>query len=283
MPLFGGEPKLDVAGTRTLPSVVLARAASEPNRTFLEVFDQGQGVLCRVTFGELRTQMLVAAHWLRVSCGLTHGESVAFLAHNSVGYISLSFGAMALGATSINLNWRNAIKVNETLLNDLKPRVLLFSSPFKDDARALHAALDTKIVHIESICDAEPSRLPFTAQPEQQEELANIADGIKSVDPGVVAAVFFTGGTTGTPKAVPHSHAGLLWFSDQMLAASPAPFAERVEHRGTVGFTPCELLAERPEPSPYSPGHVCPLLADSLHSFPSRRARASALCMQTFT
>lgn len=53
------------------------------------------------------------------------------------------------------------------------------------------------------------------------------------------AAVFFTGGTTGTPKAVPHTHASLLWVADRQLAFTPEPFSEGAgERAGTVCFTP---------------------------------------------
>ena len=52
------------------------------------------------------------------------------------------------------------------------------------------------------------------------------------------AAVFFTGGTTGTPKAVPHTHAGLLWFADGCLRTIPDGFARGIDHAGTVCFTP---------------------------------------------
>lgn len=59
------------------------------------------------------------------------------------------------------------------------------------------------------------------------------------ISPSMPAAVFFTGGTTGTPKAVPHTHASLLWVADRQLAFTPEPFSEGAgERAGTVCFTP---------------------------------------------
>ena len=109
----------------TIPSAVLKHAASsQAGRTFLEVFDPECGVPRQVSFCELKEQMLAAAHWLRIACDLVRGDYCALLAHNSVAYLALSLGAMAVGATSINLNWRNARKVTEVLIGDLRPRVL---------------------------------------------------------------------------------------------------------------------------------------------------------------
>jgi acyl-CoA synthetase (AMP-forming)/AMP-acid ligase II len=140
---------------------------------------------------------------------------------------------------SVNLNWRNALKVTEVLLTNLKPRVLIASLPFRDDASALHQAVGTPIALVDSICDSQPDQLPFAIRDElvgAYEALAKEARAAAS--PSAVAAVFFTGGTTGTPKAVPHTHAGLVWVARRLRAATPAPFAPDVEHRGTVCFTP---------------------------------------------
>jgi acyl-CoA synthetase (AMP-forming)/AMP-acid ligase II len=216
----------------TLPGVLLDLASRTPDRTFLEVWDEQRGVLLRVRFGEFAQQALAAAHWLSEVCSVSRGDYVAFYAHNSVAYLALSFGAMALGATSVNLNWRNVVVVNRVLVGDLKPHVLLYSLPFKSAATDIHSLLGTTTILIESISDAQPDRLPFDgAAP------ALPADRIAASSSGV-AAIFFTGGTTGTPKAVPHTHAGLIWIARGLRAATPEPFADTVENRGTVCFTP---------------------------------------------
>ena len=52
------------------------------------------------------------------------------------------------------------------------------------------------------------------------------------------AAVFFTGGTTGMPKAVPHTHHGQLWFAQRCDEVMQGSFAPGVANGGTVCFTP---------------------------------------------
>ena len=61
---------------------------------------------------------------------------------------------------------------------------------------------------------------------------------VRGLPASLTAAVFFTGGTTGVPKAVPHTHAGLLWFAAAALEKFPAPFAPSVAEPGTLCFTP---------------------------------------------
>ena len=101
---------------------------------------------------------------------------------------------MALGARSINLNWRNTVTINRVLVENLQPSVLLFSQPFKAAAGEIHQALGTRIAQIESICNGQPDRLPFEAA-----SPALPKDAV-AANPSAIAAVFFTGGTTGTPK-----------------------------------------------------------------------------------
>jgi acyl-CoA synthetase (AMP-forming)/AMP-acid ligase II len=227
-----GRSSAPSGSSSTLPHVMLEVASSAPDRTFLEVWDEERGVLLKVQFGEFAHQALAAAHWLRESCGISPEQSCAFYAHNSVAYLALSFGTMALGARSVNLNWRNAVATNRVLVGDLQPRVLLFSVPYKSAATDIHNALGTRIVLIESICNGQPGQLPFDSASPALPSAAVAANASS------VAAVFFTGGTTGTPKAVPHTHAGLLWIAQRLRTAVPEPFEDAVDNRGTVCFTP---------------------------------------------
>ena len=220
----------------TLPSTLLAHAERSPHTIFLEVWDEVEGVTLRLTYRELALSMLSAAQWLRAAAGLQRGEYCAMLAHNSAGYLAISLGAMALGAVSLNLNWRQPEATTRTLLEDLKPKVLVASRPFKATASAMHRTLGIKMVLVESICSEDGP--PF--EPPQPDHAANLSAEIATdVLPSMPCAVFFTGGTTGTPKAVPHTHAALLWLAEQQLALFPTPFApEQGERAATVCFTP---------------------------------------------
>ena len=229
----------DDSGARhpsTLPATLLAHANRTPTRTFVEVWSPSRGLAQSVSYGGLADCMIVAALWLRDGIGLSAGEYIAMLAPNSIAYLSFSLGAMCIGATSINLNWRNPPEVNERLLADLQPRIVIAGNPFRAEAAAIHTKLGLRIALLEAVCNMDCASLPFDPAPHAPSE--EIKASVARLDPDVAAAVFFTGGTTGTPKAVPHSHRGLLWFADACLQTIPEGFAPSVEHAGTACFTP---------------------------------------------
>ena len=229
--------------TETLPGKLLAHAqkrAPSPDRAFIEVWSEETGVTQSVTYRELSECMLSAALWLSGAVGLQRGEGCAMLAHNSIGYLCISLGAMCLGAVSLNLNWRQPSSTTRTLLSDLSGftliRVIVASKPFKETAQEMHRELGINLLLIEGVCAPEPD-LPFPPIADL-EASAQLRRQIAELPAAAPCAVFFTGGTTGTPKAVPHTHASLLWFANANLQLFPEPFSERVRHAGTVCFTP---------------------------------------------
>ena len=260
----------------TLPTCLIAHADRAPEDVFLEVWDEEEGVELRMTYKQLADCMLSGAQWLRAAVGLQQGDFCAMLAHNSAAYLSISFGAMALGAISLNLNWRQPDSTTRTLLEDLGPKVLVASKPFKATATAMHKAVGIKMVLLESICS--PTGLPF--QPPAPAEATALREEINAMatsgGSNMTAAVFFTGGTTGTPKAVPHTHHSLLWLAEQQRQLFPEPFGDDVPNAGTICFTPffhvrcaratCALGGAfassppptSPPPTPFLPPHLSP-------------------------
>lgn len=166
----------------SLPSTLLSHASVSPHKVFVEVWDEREGVRLQLSYAQLASSMLSAAHWLRAAASLTKGDYCAMLAHNSAGYLAISLGAMAVGAISLNLNWRQPEETTQLLLSDLKPKVLVASLPFKSCAMAMHASLGVKMVLIESICSAEGA--PFEPpHPEHAESLRGFI--MKEVSPAI--------------------------------------------------------------------------------------------------
>ena len=118
----------------TLPASLLAAARETPSRKFVEVWNEREGVVQRVSFADLSAAMLSAACFLRSSCGVAEGTRVALLAHNSVAYIALSLGTMCAGGVALHLNTRQPVEATRMLLEGLRPRVLCASGARSCDA-----------------------------------------------------------------------------------------------------------------------------------------------------
>eukprot|EP00966_Prymnesium_polylepis_P220989 5111876-Prymnesium_polylepis.1 len=146
---------MDAAAVRrSLPATILAHAASEgADRPALEAWDPTAGaVTVSLSWRELGECVVSAAVVLRAR-GLRGGDYCAFYAHDSAGYVSLSFGAMALGATSVNLNWRQPASTILAVVGDFKPRLLAASKGFRAAAaEVLSKVGGFEMLLIESVC-----------------------------------------------------------------------------------------------------------------------------------
>jgi acyl-CoA synthetase (AMP-forming)/AMP-acid ligase II len=203
-----------MARASSLPASLLAAARTTPSATFLEVWDERDDAIVRVvTFADLAAHMLATAALLRDEAHVTAGSRVAVLAPNSVAYICFVFGTMALGAASVHLDTRQPEATTRALLDGLHPRVLCAAEPHATSIRATCASLSLQLLPIANA--HEPP-----CQPLATAAASILAASVERLDGArTIAAVFFTGGTTGIPKAVPHTHAGLLWLCGALQRA----------------------------------------------------------------
>lgn len=234
---------------RTLPSIVHAHGANAPNSVAIEAWDEVDGVTLTVSYGQLSAQVRAAARFLEQVGRLIPGDRCALHSHNTVAYACMSLGTMSLGATAVHLNWRQPDEVNLRLLKDLDIKLLLTSAPFRSlvEHTSIHLS-NMRSMSFESIC-AMPlhEALPFNAQATQLAAAHSISATSSMVAIGSdtpkntqhAAAIFFTGGTTGMPKAVPHTHATLLCNADGYMREHGGPLDPRAHARaGSVCFTP---------------------------------------------
>jgi acyl-CoA synthetase (AMP-forming)/AMP-acid ligase II len=220
---------------QTLPGVVLSRSRSVGSRTCAQCWDEEHGVTSTCTFSEFASDMLRAGSWLQ-SYGLKEHDFCAILAQNSLRYLCVSFGAMSLGAISMNLNWQQPIETTCCLLERHRVRVLCTCAHFqpiwqstKTPIGALagwlgidefqHLLLDDQMTHDLTDC-----------------RKAQVLQSLNRVSASATAAVFFTSGTTGVPKAVPHTHMGLAWHATKSFQFVSRHV--RSLSQGTVCFTP---------------------------------------------
>lgn len=179
----------------------------------------------RTTFSQLldRISRLAGAFH---SLGVVHGDRIGMLALNSDRYIEYVFGTFWAGAVINPVNTRWSVNEIAYSLNDCGTEVLLVDDAFVRLAAALREQCP-RLREVIYCGDGVPpagmldyEHLVATSRP--------VPDACRNGSD--LAAVLYTGGTTGAPKGVMLSHANLVSNALSALAATPRPPVEAVLH-----------------------------------------------------
>lgn len=160
-----------------------------------------------INYRQFDAQANQTAHFLRERAGLRKGDIIAILSTNCIEYLDVLFACNKLGVILQNLNWRLAVPELEYLINDAKPRALIYSEDFLESIEKLKMRdavnLETWIAFGRK---AQKNDLDFhervtcrTSKPD--------APVISNHHPWLLC---YTGGTTGLPKAAIHTYANVV-------------------------------------------------------------------------
>jgi long-chain acyl-CoA synthetase len=157
----------------------------------------------RRTWAELRDRIAALAAGLR-ALGIDDGARVAILAHNSDHYLEAIFATLWAGGIVVPLNTRWSPAELTYALNDSGAALLFADAAFLDCARGLGASCAAlrHVISLDEAADASPSLVGLI-----QEERCIAGSDRGGQD---IAGIFYTGGTTGFPKGVMLSHAGIM-------------------------------------------------------------------------
>ena len=174
----------------------------------LAIVDAGKTPELRLSFAQLNERANRLAHWLRETAGVGQGDRVAMLALDGVEHLDLLFACGKLGAIHTALNWRLHWRELQQILAEVTPSVLIYDDVFEDSVAQL-AREETPVrhwIHLDGV--GIPGSLHFGDLLDAAPATPCVCETLVEED---IAAIVFTGGTTGLPKGAQISHRQIAW------------------------------------------------------------------------
>ncbi|MFY9175007.1 MAG: class I adenylate-forming enzyme family protein [Peptococcia bacterium] len=143
---------------------------------------------------------------LLIKRGIKKGDKVAILMVNCLEWLPIYFGILKAGAVVVPLNFRYTAEEIKYCLELSDTVALIFGPEFIDRIEAIH----TQIPKVRMLFFAGENRPLFA------ESYDRLTANCCSEAPDVVitddddAAIYFSSGTTGFPKAILHAHSSLM-------------------------------------------------------------------------
>lgn len=171
----------------------------------LAFIDAGKSPEWRLTFRDANRRANRLANWLR-SQGIEKGDRVAILARDGYEHLDLFFACSKLGAIHTALNWRLSWHELLEIFQYTTPKLLIFSDDFKENVSNLVSHFPLSTLHLDG--NGIDGSLPFESTLQAASDSAVTCPSLEAED---IAALIFTGGTTGLPKAAEVSHRMIAW------------------------------------------------------------------------
>ncbi len=171
----------------------------------LAFIDAGKTPEWCLTFRDANRRANKFANWLK-SRGVGKGDRVAILARDGYEHLDAFFACSKIGAIHTALNWRLNWHELLEIFKYTAPKILIFSDDFKENVAHLIAHYPLTILHLDG--NGIKDSLYFESVLQSAPDAAVTCETLEAED---IAALIFTGGTTGLPKAAEVSHRMIGW------------------------------------------------------------------------
>jgi long-chain acyl-CoA synthetase len=204
------------------------------------------------TYGELsRLTHSLAASLLRQ--GIQPTDRVAFLLPNCLEIVLCYYACFKIGAIAVPLNIRFHTELLQYALTHSGARILISEPKLFEHIEKIRPALDG----VEEYYLTSPSSKTAGAGSFSELLDATPDPDLPLIEESHPAAIYYTSGTTGLPKAVIHSHGGLARATESQIAQ----IAIRSEDRTLVMFPICYLIGFGSQILPFhKSGAICVLM-----------------------
>ena len=171
----------------------------------LAFIDVGKSPEWRLTYKDANQRANKLANWLK-SQGIGKGDRVAILAKDGYEHLDLFFACSKLGAIHTALNWRLHWQELLDIFKNTMPKVLVFSADFNESVENLTSHFPLSSLHLDGAGVNNSIHFETTIQ-----AAADTPVTCEMLEAEDTAALIFTGGTTGLPKAAEVSHRMIAW------------------------------------------------------------------------
>ncbi|MBI5030606.1 MAG: long-chain fatty acid--CoA ligase [Chloroflexi bacterium] len=185
------------------------RAIYSPDK--LAIIDYGKNPEWRLTYRQMNERANKLANYFK-SIGVSKGDRVAIFARDGVEHLDTFFACAKLGAIHTAFNWRLHWREAVDIVENTMPKVMIYSDDFKSIiAEIENATRNTQhairnYIHIEGKGIEGGRHFESTLQ-----SGATTPVTCEALEAENIAALIFTGGTTGLPKAAQVSHRMIAW------------------------------------------------------------------------
>ena len=139
--------------------------------------------------------------------GIKKGDKVAILLMNCLEWLPIYFGVLKTGAVAVPLNFRYSAEEIKYCLELSDAIALIFGPEFIGRVETIY---DQIIPKVKTIFFAGENRPSFAENYDRLTANCSSTDPQIEMDDEDDAAVYFSSGTTGFPKAILHTHASLM-------------------------------------------------------------------------
>jgi len=185
------------------------RAIYSPDK--IATIDYGKNPEWRLTYRQMNERANKLASYFK-SIGIGKGDRVAIFARDGIEHLDTFFACAKLGAIHTAFNWRLHWREAVDIIENTTPKVMIYSDDFKSIISEIeHATRNSQFaipsyIHLQGNGIANSKHFESTLQ-----NSATTPVKCESLEAEDIAALIFTGGTTGLPKAAQVSHRMIAW------------------------------------------------------------------------